>query len=441
VSKQQQLTNQVSERNDRSPENSGNFWGLSLKGIRAEGKCPKCKGRFKTDANKGFLCPTCLTHPERFLIDFWHQGERIRRGTTLDGKTLRSFPDAHALLRQAENEIEAHRFDVAKWRERQKKEFNFKVLVMQWYEDKKELMKNNERAPSYVPLLMTYIKHYLLPFFGHMDVRDITPMKIKEFRKKLSIMSPKRIDLGPKYRKNILGALGHFFECLIEDEVLEKKPKIPTIDVPEHDFEVISPETQAALLGFIPIEHKPIFVYLFNQGCRPAEAMALKWDCINGDTVTYKRTWSRRKLKETTKTKRIRKNYLFEVTRAFLPPRRFPDDYVFMHGKHKKRPYSGDFLNKLFTRAVSQLNKKLEEVGDPFRLKITLYEATKHSFGTHMLRTVGVSPEILQKHFGHVKLEQTLQYTKFAAVDAFKEIEERTRKVIPLYTVTNNDRQ
>jgi integrase len=411
------------------------IWGFSVKGIRAEGQCPKCKGKFRIDSNKGFICPTCLTHPQRFLIDFWHEGERIRRGTTLDGKTLRSFADAHALLRQAENEIDAHRFDLAKWREREKKEYNFKVLIMEWHRDKKDLLKTDERAESYVPMLMTYMKHYLIPFFGHMDVRDIRKMHTKEFKNKMSSMSPKKIDLGPKYRKNIMGALSHFFNCLIEDEVLEKKPKIPTIDVPEHDFEVISPETQVVLLEYIHEEHKPIFVYLFGQGCRPAEARALKWDCINGDTVTYKRTWSRRKLKETTKTKRIRKNYLFYDTREFLPPRRFPNDFVFMHGKKKKRPYSGDFLNKLFNRAVIQLNKKLEEVGDTFRLKIKLYEATKHSFGTYMLRTIGVSPEVLQKHFGHVKLEQTLKYTKFAAVDTFREIEEKNRKVISLFNV------
>lgn len=416
------------------------IFGLSVKGIRVEGKCPNCKStRFGVDETKGFVCRNCLLPPpsdSRYFVDFWHEGERIRRGTTLDGKPLRSFADAHALLRQAENEKEAHKFDISKWREKEKKEFSFKVLITQWYEDKEDLLKDKELAPSYVPMLMTYMKHYLIPFFGHRDVRDIRTQDVKEFKKKLSSMSPKKIDLTPKYKKNILGALSHFYECLNDDYDLDiKKPRIPTIEVPEHDFEVISPETQAILLSYIPDEHKPIFVFLFGQGCRPAEARALKWDCIDNDTVSYKRTWSRRILKETTKTRKPRKNYLFYNTRASLPPRRFTNDFVFTHGK-KRKPYSGDMLNRLFNKAIVQLNKKLEEVGDPFRLKITLYEATKHSFGTYMRRTLGVPRDVLQKHFGHVKPEQTDKYLKFAAVDAFREIEEKTRKVIPLHAST-----
>jgi len=427
------LTNSRCISQNFTQDNQNNPWGFSLRGIRAEGRCPKCKGRFKKDINKGFLCTTCLTRPERFLIDFWYEGERIRRGTTLDGRTLRSFVDANALLRQAENEIEAKRFDVTKWKAKEQKEFNFKTLVMQWYEDKKDLMENNERAPSYVPILLTYIEHYFLPFFGHMDVRDIRTTTIKTFKKQLVNMSPKSKKLSLKYQKNILDALNHFFECLVNDDIIaiNDKPKIPHIKVPEHAFNVISPEIQSILLDYISKEHHAIFTFLFNQGCRPSEARALKWDCIEDDVVTYKRTWSRRMLKETTKTDSIRKNLLFDETLSILPNRRFPSDFVFSHGK-KKQPYSADLLNRLFNKAVQKFNEKLEEGGETIRLEITLYEATKHSFGTYMHNKLGVTLEILQKHFGHVKIETVLKYTKLQAVDTFREIQEKRKKVVSI---------
>ena len=114
------------------------------------------------------------------------------------------------------------------------------------------------------------------------------------------------------------------------------------------------------------------------------------------------------------------------------------DGHKAHHNADSLNSYSQDLLNSLFNKAVSELNKKLAEAGELLRLKIKLYEATKHSFGTHMVRTIGIDPDLLRKHFGHVKLEQTMKYTKFAAVDAFREIEERTRKVIPIRAV---DRQ
>ena len=45
---------------------------------------------------------------------------------------------------------------------------------------------------------------------------------------------------------------------------------------------------------------------MMESGCRPGEARELKKDCIKEDTVIIKRAFSDNKLKETTKTKRIR---------------------------------------------------------------------------------------------------------------------------------------
>jgi integrase len=120
--------------------------------------------------------------------------------------------------------------------------------------------------------------------------------------------------------------------------------------VPEHEPNVISPETQAVILNLVPEEHKPIFTFLFNQGCRPSEVRALKWKDIQGDTVIIRRTWSASKLREQTKTKRIRHNLLFSETLKTLPPKGFGEEFVFTHGKIVKRLYSHNYLNKISSR-------------------------------------------------------------------------------------------
>lgn len=384
-------------------------WGFSMKGIRPKGYCPKCNGTFKWNDRQGYICPSCLTHPKRFLMDLFYKGERIRRATTIDGKTLRSFADAHALVNQAMNEIDSHRFDPAKWKSKDKLEFRFSYLIGKWYEEKEDLMKKGKLAYSYVPKLFTYMKHYYLPFFSHMDVREVFGIHIKDFSKQL----PDR--LSPKYQKNLLDALRHFFRWLKEDKLIDDVPSFPKIEIPEYDFKVISPETQKTILKLISEIHRSIFVFLFNQGCRPSEARALKWKDINGDIVTYRRTWSGRKIKETTKTKRIRHNLLFPETIAYLPSKRFPEDFVFIHGNI--HPYSADLLNKLFREATVQIG-----------IDISLYEATKHSFGTRYIND-GVSRDLLKEWFGHTKIETTERYAKIKVVDAFRQVIERKKKL------------
>jgi len=396
-----------------NPPETENVWGFSMKGIRPEGKCPKCKRSFVKDKDKQYYhCPEHLTKPERFTVSIFWKGERIFRGTTLEGKTLRTFADAHALLKQAEKEKDSRKFDPTKWKSKVKLQFAFSHLIDSWYQDKEDEMKKGTLAPSYVPKLRTYIEHYYKPFFGDEDVREIRTLK--PFQRQL----PGR--LSPKYRKNVVDALKGFFNTLKEDFIIDAIPTSKTIEVPEHEPIVLSQETQRAILDLIPAEHKPIFTFLFNQGVRPSEARALKWKDIQGDTVTIRRTWSGETLREQTKTGRIRYNLLFDETLKALPQRRFPEDFVYTHGKGVRRHYSHNYLSKIFNTACQKLG-----------LSVELYEATKHSFGTQRVND-GVPLELLQQWFGHTSAAMTKRYAKLKVVDAFRAIQDREKKVVEL---------
>jgi len=387
-----------------------NPWGFSMKGIRALEKCPKCHSTWKS-SDKGYQCPGCLTHPKRYRIDFYYKGERFRSAVDLDGKTLATFADAHALLKRAQSEIANHKFDPEKWRTKTRIEYSFSYLVEKWYEEKEKAMKQGKLAPSYIPKLRQYITLYFEPYFDKQDVREV--FNLKDFANQL----PERLSL--KYQKNILDALMGFFRWLKDDRVIEEIPKCEKIEVPEYDFQVISPETQTIILSKIPEEHKPIFTFLFNQGCRPSEVRALKWKDISGHIYTIRRTWSNHILREQTKTKRIRDNLLFPETLRALPPRRFPDDFVFLHGKTLRRPYSKTFLNDIFREACGEIG-----------LEIRLYEATKHSFGTHYVNA-GITRDQMKEWFGHTDIRTTERYTKVRHLDAFRrmiESEEKVRK-------------
>lgn len=389
-----------------------NYWGFTMRGIQPAGQCPTCRVHYKSQKS-GFVCPECKGRPQQYRITISFKGETIRRSTTFDGKPLRTPADAYALKRQAENEIDSRRFDPEKWRSKTKIDFTFRHQVLAWYYEKVEEMNRGKLAPSYVPKLNTYIKHYFLPFFEVTDVREI--LSVKDFANQL----PERLSI--KYQKNLLIALHNFFKWLkVEARLIPDVPYFKTFEVPEHVPTVITPETQAALLELIPAEHKPIFTFLFNQGVRPSEARALKWKDIEGDTVTIRRTWSGEALREQTKTKRIRYNYLFPETLAALPGRSFDDAFVFTHGVDVKRHYSHNYLNKIFHQAC-------EKIG----LKIQLYEATKHSFGTYHINN-GVSKDLLQKWFGHASAKSTEIYARVHVVDAFRHMNDMKKKVVEM---------
>ncbi len=383
-----------------------------MKGIQPAAQCPTCRVHYKRQKNN-FACPMCNGRPMQYRVSIFFKGEIIRRSTTLDGKPLRAPADAYALKRQADSEIEGHRFDPDKWKSRTKFEYSFSRRIDAWYRDKEEDMTRGRLAPSYVPKLRTYIERFYRPFFGDRDVREI--LSLKPFIKQL----PET--LSPKYQKNITEALMNFFRTLKEDRLINEVPVSKSIEVPEYEPAPISQNVQKSILDLIPIEHKPIFAFLFNQGCRPSEVRALKWKDIEGDTVTIRRTFSESVLRDVTKTKRIRHNLLFEETLKALPPRGFGEEFVFLHGKDKRRPYSHDFLNKIFKTAVREIGLS----------SVSLYEATKHSFGTQRVNE-GVSLELLQKWFGHTKVDMTQRYAKLKVVDAFRQIEEKKKAVVDM---------
>jgi integrase len=381
---------------------------FDMKGITAIDRCKVC-GKGFTQDNK-YQCPDHLTSAQRFRITFFYKGEMYRRSTTLNGATIASIQDANALYRRAMDDISGNKFLPERWQSKKKFELQFGYLIDKWYSEKEGLMLRGRLSPSYLPKLRQYVKIYYKPFFGNEDVTEIH--SLKDFANSLPATH------SPKYQKNILDALRSFFIWLREDRIIEYLPKAYKVEVPEYNFKVISTDTQYELLSHIPEEHQPIFTFLFFQGCRPSEVRALKWKDIEDDIITICRTWSNHILREQTKTKNVRKIYLFPQVKDALPRREFPESFVFTHGKTLKRPYGKTHLNDIFKAACGKMG-----------LEIKLYEATKHSWSTAQYQD-GVSIKLLQKYHGHKSDKMTERYTRIDVVDVFRQREKN--KVIQM---------
>lgn len=216
--------------------------------------------------------------------------------------------------------------------------------IERWYKDKLSEVNKNVLAWSYVSKLRCYIDNYFLPYFKRRDVREIRNVHIKAFKRQLPD------NLSAKYVRNILKALENFFNILLQDEVIEKKPVFSAVALEDSVIKWCTREEQDAILNAIPDRHRGIFFFLSRQGLRPGEAMAVKWEDIDLQTgiIMVKRAMSGRKIREKTKTKKIRPRLLHPDIHDVLKsiPRGLPQTYLFTNPNNGK-PYLPDTVNRL----------------------------------------------------------------------------------------------
>ena len=110
-----------------------------------------------------------------------------------------------------------------------------------------------------------------MPFRGK-DIRDIRKRHTREFLNSLPDF----------YNKvNIRNQLQALLNWAYDNEDIEKPIKIPTIKVAEKPIEWLDAEQQAEILAYIPEHDKPVYIFIITYGCRPGEARALLWDCVD----------------------------------------------------------------------------------------------------------------------------------------------------------------
>jgi len=374
--------------------------GQKMKGvirpISRQTNCPACDKKFQYLPKLGYACPFCKTVPNRFRIDIHFSGERYFICSDKQGQALDSFQRALILLSHIQHEIENHIFDPSKYVASDIKKFYFENLLDKWISDKERDAEKGQLSYSYINPLKGHIGNYIKPYFKGKDVRDIRTIDVKEFGRQL----PDK--LSPKTQKNIINALENFFNTLLADEILDKKPLFPKISVPEPAIKWCNREVQDSILNAIPDRHRFIFFFLTRQGLRPAEAVAIKWEDIDlsNGILTVKRTMSYRKIVDRTKNKKVRPRLIHPDVLDILKsiPRGLPNVYLFINPNSKK-PYLTDTLQRLWKEACKAVNVDIE-----------LYQATRHSVAS-MAASSGVSIAIIKEVLGHTDIRTTQKYS------------------------------
>ncbi|MGB6010749.1 MAG: tyrosine-type recombinase/integrase, partial [Desulfobacterales bacterium] len=221
------------------------------------------------------------------------------------------------------------------------------------------------------------------------------------------------IPLSPKSKYNVMNAFHTFLDYAWRAKRIPEMPPFPK----KSDYSLVEPipewvnsERLFRIIGFIPKEHQPVFLWMYYHLMRTAEACALHWedwDELN-QVFFVNRSISARKLVDSTKTGEI---YLTPCHSDFLPcmkrlnksADRFESPFIFKNPRARKkgRRYTNESLNTIWKAAC----KKADET-------ISLYGGMRHSRASQMYNELKMSIHEIKEAGTWKRLESVRRYAK-----------------------------
>ena len=416
---------------------TSNLGGQKMKGvirpISRQTKCPACDKKFHYLPKLGYVCSSCKTVPNRFMIDIHFSGERYFICSDKQGQPLDSFQRALKLQSHIQTEIDNHTFDPSKYVKSEQKEYYVMNLCEKFLNSKLDSL-----APSYQKDYKRMI-NIAKDYFKASDVREIRKIDIINYKEHLD----KEFKIKGKTIKNIMDLFKTFLNyCKNDLEIIDTVPAFPEVEVTPFNFKWVVQEDQITLFVHVPEEDKPIFAFLMLHGCRPSEARALRVRNVDlrTRTITVTATFSARIYREKRKGKKSKPftipihpesyDYISERVKNNLP-----EAFLFINPRTNNH-YSLDTLDRIWSKVRDDagLDKSLR-----------LYDATRHSFASNLVNSDTTLFKV-SKLMGHSTTKMTEKYAhpdiESLKVDVLKLTLNReqtvNRKVLPLKISKDN---
>ena len=365
--------------------------------IRTKEVCPRCGRRFTGEPLK---CAKCQTTPRRYFVDFYWK-KQIKLYSDQDGFPLSSWEQAHRLLSSIRYQIDRSRkskgkitFDPKDYVKGDLKAFQCENYFQAWLERRQKEVDRDHLSRGYLRSVNSYLKIHLIPFFGELNIRELSEGNIEDFRDQLPT------HLSPKMVANIIGVLRKILRDAYRRKDIERVPFFPKIEVGDPKTRYLEEEEQYLILDQItdPVR-RAFFLFMFKQATRPGEARALRWENIDfkRNRVTIAAAMDLNVYKNHTKERDIRELPLHEDVRAALEslPRNITGFVFTFRGK----PFSHKVIYDTWRRACQKAG-----------IGINLYQGTRHSLPSQAINA-GVDPKIIQKMLGHKDPRSTARYT------------------------------
>ena len=377
-------------------------WGRELRGfIRTQQKCPACGGGkwAVKDFGRGrrtLVCaePDCgLGWASLYEVVIKLQGKQLTITHDSKGRRLKTLPDAELVQETVSREIETGKFRQDFWRNARENRFLWENYLKAYLAAERERANAGKISKATYDKRRSLIGHLMAAFVGE-SLRDVTPGMVDDF-------CNKRLPLSPKTQHDLLAELQRILTRAWQRNDIEKPLYVHQVTVPKRKPKWMDTDQQDEVLTYVPVEDRPIILFIMDTGCRPGEACALTWEHVDlaKMEITLAQTLSRRQINATTKQRKdnplpIMENSWFEDYLRKIP-RGLPDQPVFKNpqahrAKNPKGFYTSDYLNKVWKKA-------LETAGfPPFRLNW----AGRNSWGNQSLRA-GMDTKLIARQFGH----------------------------------------
>jgi integrase len=341
--------------------------------------------------------------PGRFVVELFWKGKRYRRHHYDEDIPLVHIEMARQIAGAINSDIKEKKkaFDPRQWFRSPDFEFEFSKLADLWL---------SKKLTGYAPSVQRDMARSVDLFKAHFkkkDIREIRKADITAFADSLPA------HYKPKTKHDLVSRLHVIFEYARDEEMIEKMPGFPSIEVPQSEIKWMTREWQQKTLAEIPERDRPIFLLCVTWGVRQSEARALKWDCVDfeQEIITIKRTFSgsgTNHLQEYTKTKRIRYLPFTDELRESLRMIRGIGGFVYRN--QKGHPYCAD-ISKIWNAAQ-------EAAGVPEDKRVTLNQGTRHSFATQHLDKL----ELVRVVLGHTTVDTTMKKYQGVNVDKIREL-------------------
>ncbi|MBU0516089.1 MAG: site-specific integrase [Proteobacteria bacterium] len=355
-------------------------------------KCRQCDQPFGLGMFQGRVALVCACGhaANRHTILLKWKGQQLWISKDRDGRPLATYEHAVRELEGIRREIDRHAFNPALYRPSKLKPMLAENYFPRWLEHQKARADHGEIAPSTLRMRTRFVRYWAEAFRGK-DIRDLRYGDFEDYKDELL----KR--RSPKTVWNIIRDLRACLRWAKRRGDLGAMPEFPEVKYDRTEVKWIDEATQFQIISEIPERHRPVYIFLATYGRRPGEARALKWDCIDfkNRDILIKRTFSDNTVKESTKAHivtRLKMTPEIEAMLNALP--RSISGYVFVN--EQGRPYQ-------------HLERKWERAAKKVGVNITLYQGTRHSFGTQAVAE-GHSLALVGQAMGHADPRTTMRY-------------------------------
>ena len=280
-------------------------------------------------------------------------------------------------------------------------DMTFDQLVEKFY-----AFKRNRIKPASFYDLEKKISSRILPFFGTMKVKDITPPVVLDWQDKISTYSH-------RYQKHLFGYMKSIYRFA---DKYHDIPNIMTKVDPPRDLEgkkemlFWTPEEFSMFISKVDrINYSTFFKFLYLSGCRKGEALALTWKDFDFEKHTVKisknvayKVGKNGKSYQVTTPKNTNSNRTL-----YLPPFFF-DELKEYRAWQEENTTAQSFVfgaeDPFPPTSIERVMKAAENASGVKHIRI---HDLRHSCASYLIHK-GVTIVAVSKHLGHASTKQTL---------------------------------